>query len=73
MYVEDNGVGIADDERTRVFEKFYRVPGTRGEGSGLGLAIVAEIARDHRANVRISTPAGHSGTRIEVRFPRLRA
>ncbi len=73
VYVEDNGVGIADEERTRVFEKFYRVPGTRGEGSGLGLAIVAEIARDHRANVRVSTPAGHSGTRIEVRFPQLRA
>ena len=42
--VEDDGPGIAQQERERVLERFYRVPGTPGTGSGLGLAIVREIA-----------------------------
>ncbi len=44
LTVEDNGRGIPEEERTKVFERFYRVLGTHVEGSGLGLAIVKEIA-----------------------------
>lgn len=72
VFVEDSGPGIPEAERVRIFEKFYRMPGTGGDGSGLGLAIVAEIARDHRATVRVLDTPGHGGTRIEVRFPALR-
>lgn len=42
--VVDNGPGIQVAERERVFEAFYRMPGTIGEGSGLGLAIAREAA-----------------------------
>lgn len=40
----DNGLGIPASERERVFDSFYRMPGTTGEGSGLGLAIAREAA-----------------------------
>ncbi|NDU85494.1 MAG: two-component sensor histidine kinase [Ferrovum sp.] len=42
--VVDNGPGIPVAERERVFDSFYRMPGTTGEGSGLGLAIAREAA-----------------------------
>ena len=42
--VVDNGPGIPVSERERVFDSFYRMPGTAGEGSGLGLAIASEAA-----------------------------
>ncbi len=49
LQVEDSGPGIAEAERERVFEPFYRVLGTEADGSGLGLAIVLEIAHQHGA------------------------
>lgn len=42
--VVDNGPGIPVSERERVFDSFYRMPGTVGEGSGLGLSIAREAA-----------------------------
>jgi len=69
VFVEDNGTGIAPAERLKVFNRFYRVPGTNPEGSGLGLTIAREIARDHLADIEIATPASGRGTRVEVRFP----
>lgn len=69
LEVEDNGPGIPADQRDRVFDRFYRLPGTSGHGSGLGLAIVREIAEAHRAEVTISTPASGTGTRIMAVFP----
>ena len=47
LSVEDNGPGIPEAERERVFERFYRVLGTGADGCGLGLAIVREIALSH--------------------------
>lgn len=69
--VEDNGRGIPEDERERVFERFYRAKGTPGDGCGLGLAIVREIASRHHGWVEIKTPASHQGTLIRVEFPRM--
>ncbi len=66
--VEDNGPGIPEQERGRVFERFYRVAGTGGDGSGLGLAVVAEIAARHDAAVEIVTPAEGRGTCVRVAF-----
>ena len=73
LEVEDTGPGIAEGERPRVFEPFYRVLGTQVEGSGLGLAIVREIVEQHDAQVSIHTPArGHDqalpGVLFRVRF-----
>ncbi len=66
--VEDDGPGIAPEERARVLERFYRVPGTPGTGSGLGLAIVREIAASHAASVFIDDGAA-GGCRVGITFP----
>ncbi len=70
LAVEDNGPGIPDAERTRVFQRFYRVLGTGGEGCGLGLAIVREIAQSHAAEVTLGNGAG-IGTMVSVTFRHL--
>jgi two-component system sensor histidine kinase TctE len=71
LEVEDNGPGIALEERERVFERFYRgLPGG-GSGSGLGLAIVREIAAGHGARVDLLDPPGGIGLLVRVRFPLL--
>jgi two-component system sensor histidine kinase TctE len=68
LYVEDGGPGIEPAERRRVFERFYRSPGTHGEGCGLGLAIVREIAELHGAAVRIDANPSGRGARVTVQF-----
>jgi two-component system, OmpR family, sensor histidine kinase TctE len=69
LEVEDDGPGIAEQERLRVRERFYRLPGSPGSGCGLGLAIVDEIARAHHAFFSIGVPAVGRGTRMRIRFP----
>jgi two-component system sensor histidine kinase TctE len=69
--VEDNGPGIPEAEREKVFERFYRVAATGGEGCGLGLSIVSEIAGRHNARVELAEPAGARGTLIRAAFPKL--
>ncbi len=73
LEVEDNGMGIPEVERGRVFERFYRVLGTDADGSGLGLPIVREIADLHRADIRLTTPSGGQGTLVQLSFPRRHA
>ena len=68
LWVEDNGSGIAPEERRRVFERFHRPEGSPGDGCGLGLAIVREIVQAHEAEISISDGSGGSGTRITVKF-----
>ena len=69
LAVIDQGGGIPPPLRERVFESYYRIPGTPGEGSGLGLAIVREIAHQHGATVDISDADAGRGTRVTVCFP----
>ena len=69
LTVEDNGPGIPESERGRVFERFYRVLGTGAEGCGLGLAIVGEIAQSHGAKVTLNPGAGGIGTTVQIVFP----
>ena len=61
LEVEDNGPGIPEGERQRVFDRFYRILGTNVDGSGLGLAIVREIAEQHDALIRIGSSPGKHG------------
>jgi two-component system sensor histidine kinase TctE len=70
LEVEDDGPGIPPSERTRVRERFYRIPGSTGHGCGLGLAIVDEITRLHGADLVITGGARGRGTRIRVCFAR---
>jgi two-component system OmpR family sensor kinase/two-component system sensor histidine kinase QseC len=68
--IVDTGPGIAPEERERVFDRFYRRPGTAAPGTGLGLAIVKAIAERHGAQVLLGDAAG-GGLRVTVEFPRL--
>lgn len=70
LSVADSGPGIPEDERERVFDRFYRRKGLVEEGSGLGLAIVKAIANRHQASLGLSdTPGG--GLTVQVEFPPL--
>jgi two-component system sensor histidine kinase TctE len=71
LSVEDTGPGIAASERSKVVERFYRVPGTGGDGSGLGLSIVKEIVDRHAGSLEIDARGETGGTRVRVRFPPL--
>jgi len=65
LTVDDDGPGIPDDERQRVFARFTRGSNTRASGSGLGLALVAQQAMVHGGHATIDTaPLG--GTRVTV-------
>ena len=68
LAVQDDGPGIPEDERVKIFERFYRMPGSDGEGCGLGLAIVEEIARLHSSTVEVSTGSDARGSRFTVVF-----
>jgi signal transduction histidine kinase len=63
LQVADHGIGIADEEKTRIFDRFYRVGSeeTRNtKGTGLGLYIVKEVLDKHQASIRVkdNRPAG---------------
>jgi two-component system sensor histidine kinase TctE len=68
LSVQDAGPGIPEDERVRIFERFYRIQGSNGEGCGLGLAIVEEIARLHGSTVEVSSGEEERGSRFTVVF-----
>jgi two-component system, OmpR family, sensor histidine kinase QseC len=70
LQVIDNGSGIPDKLRARVFERFFRVLGTNAQGSGLGLAIVEQIAKLHKGSIALDTPEEGTGLQVEVRFPK---
>lgn len=70
LRVDDDGPGIPDEDRTRVFERFVRLDPSRASsaGAGLGLAIVHQTVMRHGGEVVIDTgPLGGAG--VEVRFP----
>jgi two-component system sensor histidine kinase SenX3 len=69
--VADQGIGIADADLDRVFERFYRVDPARSRatgGTGLGLAIVKHIATNHGGSVAVWSVVG-SGSTFTVRLP----
>lgn len=68
LTVEDDGPGLPASETDRVFERFYRIPGSPGDGCGLGLAIVKEIAELHKASFNLSRATESGGMRIELIF-----
>jgi two-component system sensor histidine kinase TctE len=72
LEVEDNGPGIAEAERERVFEPFYRAGAAQlanPSGTGLGLAIVREIAALHHAAVTLDRPREGGGLLVRIAFP----
>jgi two-component system OmpR family sensor kinase len=68
LIVEDSGPGISEINRQRVFDRFFRVPGSGTSGSGLGLAIVKAIADRHQAFVWLGQ-SELGGLMVKVAFP----
>jgi NtrC-family two-component system sensor histidine kinase KinB len=60
--VTDTGKGIAPDFRQRIFDKFFRVPGTDHKGTGLGLFIAKEIVRGHGGEIGVESEIGKGST-----------
>jgi two-component system, OmpR family, sensor histidine kinase QseC len=69
LSVADNGPGIAEQDRERVFERFYRGAGHDVAGTGLGLAIVAQAALRLNAQIELSTGLFGQGCRFTVVIP----
>jgi two-component system sensor histidine kinase TctE len=66
--VEDNGIGIPEESRELVFERFHRLSDAGSEGCGLGLAIVREITHAHQGEISIRKGADGQGTCVAVTF-----
>ena len=69
LTLQDHGPGIPEDERERVFDRFYRGRNAEAGGSGLGLAIVRQIAEMHGATVTLSAGDAPTGLRAVASFP----
>ena len=67
--VIDSGPGIPPHEQERVFDRFYRVPGTTSSGSGIGLALVRAIAERHRGQVELGPGPDGVGLMVRVSLP----
>ena len=70
LQVDDHGPGVPPEQRERIFEPFYRLPGAseRDGGVGLGLALVRSIAQRHGGSVRCGEHPG-GGARFTLRLP----
>lgn len=69
--VSDNGVGIPKEELKKIFDKFYRVPTTKGKersGSGLGLTIAKHIVEAHGGKIEVESEIG-KGSTFTIRIP----
>ena len=71
VLVKDQGIGIADSEIDRIFERFYRVDPARSRatgGTGLGLSIVKHVAKNHGGEVKVWSSPG-VGSTFSIRLP----
>ncbi len=69
LKVVDTGPGIPEEDSDRVFDRFYRRPGTAPPGSGLGMSIVKAIADKHSATIALGAGPGGVGLAVTVSFP----
>ena len=72
LQVRDTGVGIPEEHREQVFERFHRIESTQArtyEGTGIGLALVEELVRLHGGTVRVESAVG-AGSTFTVTIPR---
>jgi two-component system phosphate regulon sensor histidine kinase PhoR len=68
--VEDRGIGISNDQLSRIFEQFYRIDQKEGvSGTGLGLTVVKEIIEAHGGTIEVESEVG-KGSRFMIRLPK---
>jgi signal transduction histidine kinase len=71
IQVQDTGIGIAPEEQTHIFDRFYRVQSDRSRntgGSGLGLSIATAIAQAHRGSIGVQSQLGQ-GSLFTIELP----
>ena len=69
--IEDTGIGIPDNQKSRIFERFYRVDKSHSKksgGTGLGLSIVKHVVQYHNGNIELNTKEG-VGTTVNIEIP----
>jgi signal transduction histidine kinase len=69
--VVDTGIGIAPEDLSHIFERFYRADRARSRdrgGSGLGLAIVQSIVREHEGSIEVESTPGR-GSSFTLKLP----
>jgi two-component system sensor histidine kinase MprB len=70
VQVSDSGPGIPDEERLRVFDRFWRAPSSRGlPGSGLGLSIVQQVVDEFEGTVQVDQDPQLGGARFTLSIP----
>ena len=70
LIVADNGTGIPDGDRERVFERFYRAEnGHRRSGVGMGLSLVERVVASHKGHLRCGIGLDGRGFGVEIRLP----
>ena len=67
LAVADEGPGLPATEQDEIFERFYRIDGTKASGSGLGLAIARELAEAMGGSLRVDSRPGHTEFRLVLR------
>ncbi|HTD04605.1 ATP-binding protein [Undibacterium sp.] len=68
LTVCDTGIGVPEDERRRIFDRFYRRDGMREPGSGLGLAIVKDVLEQHKAQFSLAEAHPGGGLVFKIFF-----
>lgn len=68
LEVSNDGDIIPESEKTKVFDPYYRILGSKSFGSGLGLAIVKEIVQQHKGTIRIEDKSAGNGVQVIIEF-----
>ena len=68
LVVSNDGDIIPESEKTKVFDPYYRILGSKSFGSGLGLAIVKEIILQHKGSIRIEDKSVGNGVQVILEF-----
>lgn len=68
IFVQDFGKGIDPRYHQSIFDRYFRVPGTKVQGSGLGLAISKDFVEAHGGSIRVESEVG-KGSRFVISFP----
>lgn len=68
IVISDNGPGFPAEALNKLFDKFYRVPGTCTGGTGLGLSIARGFVEAHKGNIGVSNKP-NGGAQFIIRLP----
>jgi two-component system sensor histidine kinase QseC len=68
LVVSNDGDIIPESEKSKVFDPYYRILGSKSFGSGLGLAIVKEIIQQHKGSIRIEDKSAGNGVQVIIEF-----